>query len=272
MIFVNLSNMCFSLFLLGFILYGTLHFLDLNETVSFPILGKLLAIISSHIFSGPFPVSFLLGPYNRMLVCLVMSQRSLRPFLISLHSFYFILSCGSDVHFSVFQLTHSFFCLSYSALDFFLVSFSFHLLSILLTFCLFVKHFLYPLGLCLHSFFWDFESFLLLLLWILSQVDCLSLEELEFKCEGPQTHLSHSLPLSRSLGSPEGDCCQVSPRPWALIAFGACGQCPQDWDVFMTWAGLHWMPVVWGPGNVAAPAFQHFSSLSGCLLGAGLAR
>ena len=53
--------MCFVIFLLGFILYGTLCFLNLNA--SFPILGKFLVVISSNIFSDH--LSFLLlGPYN----------------------------------------------------------------------------------------------------------------------------------------------------------------------------------------------------------------
>ena len=57
LIFVNLITTCIGVFLFGFILYGTLHFLDLS--VSFPMLGKFSAIISSNIFLGPF--SLLLG-------------------------------------------------------------------------------------------------------------------------------------------------------------------------------------------------------------------
>ena len=51
LIFVNLINMCFGLFSLGFILFGTLGFWTW-EAISFPILGKFSTIISSNIFYG----------------------------------------------------------------------------------------------------------------------------------------------------------------------------------------------------------------------------
>jgi len=69
--------MCLGMFLLGFILYGTLCFLDL--IVSFSMLGKFLIIISPNIFSDPFSFYSLSGtPIVRMLVHLILSQRSLR--------------------------------------------------------------------------------------------------------------------------------------------------------------------------------------------------
>ena len=52
-----------------------------------------------------------------MLVCLILSQRSVRIVFISFHSFFFILFCGSEFHHSAFQVTYPFFCLSYSAID-----------------------------------------------------------------------------------------------------------------------------------------------------------
>ena len=63
LIFANLITMCLSVFLLGFILYGT-HCASLTwVAISFPMLGKFLTIISSDIFLGPFSLSlFLLGP------------------------------------------------------------------------------------------------------------------------------------------------------------------------------------------------------------------
>ena len=51
-----------------------------------------------------------------MLVCLMLSQRS-ETVLNSFHSFFFILLCSSYFHYSVFQVTYPFFCLSYSAID-----------------------------------------------------------------------------------------------------------------------------------------------------------
>ena len=53
LIFVNLITMCLGLFLLGFILPGTLCTSWTLMSVSFPMLGSS-AIISSNIFSGPF--------------------------------------------------------------------------------------------------------------------------------------------------------------------------------------------------------------------------
>ena len=79
LIFVSLINMYLGVFFLGFILYGTLCASWTWVTISFPMLGKFLAIISSNIFSHPFFFSsFSWTPIIQMLVHLVLSQRSLR--------------------------------------------------------------------------------------------------------------------------------------------------------------------------------------------------
>ena len=57
LIFVNLITVCLGVFLLGFILPGTLCASWTWVTVSFPRLGKFLTVISSNIFSGPFSLS-----------------------------------------------------------------------------------------------------------------------------------------------------------------------------------------------------------------------
>ena len=57
LIFVNLINMYLGLFHLGFILLGTLWVSWTCVTISFPILGKFSAIISSSNFSWPFFLS-----------------------------------------------------------------------------------------------------------------------------------------------------------------------------------------------------------------------
>uniref|UniRef100_A0A8C6BAV5 Uncharacterized protein n=1 Tax=Monodon monoceros TaxID=40151 RepID=A0A8C6BAV5_MONMO len=86
LIFVNLIAMCLHVFLLGFLLPGTLCASWTWVTISSPMLGKFLTIISSNIFSGPFSLSSPSGtPIMRML-CLMLSQESLR-----LSSFLFIL-------------------------------------------------------------------------------------------------------------------------------------------------------------------------------------
>ena len=64
-IFVNLINMCLGVFCLGFILFGTLWVSWTCVTISFPILGKFSAIISSSIFSQPsFFVFFFWDSYD----------------------------------------------------------------------------------------------------------------------------------------------------------------------------------------------------------------
>ena len=60
LIFVNLIYMYLRVFCLGFILFGTLGFLDLGDYF-LPILGKFSSIIFSSIFSWPFFCLLLLG-------------------------------------------------------------------------------------------------------------------------------------------------------------------------------------------------------------------
>ena len=61
LVFVSLISMCLSMFLLGFILYGTLSASWTWLTISFPMLEKFSTIISSKIFSYAFPLLLLLG-------------------------------------------------------------------------------------------------------------------------------------------------------------------------------------------------------------------
>ena len=65
--------MCLGVFLLGFILPGTLCTSRTSLTISFPMLGKFSATVSSNIFSGPFSL-FSSECYNVSLVCLMLSQ------------------------------------------------------------------------------------------------------------------------------------------------------------------------------------------------------
>uniref|UniRef100_A0A8C6F1F1 Uncharacterized protein n=1 Tax=Monodon monoceros TaxID=40151 RepID=A0A8C6F1F1_MONMO len=87
LIFVSLITMCLGVFLLGFILPGTLCTSWTWVSISFPMLGKFSTIISSNIFSGPFSLPSPSGtPIVRMLLHLMLSQRFLK-----LYSFLFIL-------------------------------------------------------------------------------------------------------------------------------------------------------------------------------------
>ena len=100
LIFVNLINMCLGVFLLGFILFGTLWVSWTWVIISFSILGKFSTIISSSIFSWPFFLSSFSGtPMIQMLGCLTLSQRSLRlsSFLLILFSFFLSASFISTI-------------------------------------------------------------------------------------------------------------------------------------------------------------------------------
>ena len=71
--------MCLDVLLLGFILYWTLCASWTWLTISFPMLGQFSTIVSSKKFSVPFFFSSSSGTsITQMLVCLILSQRSLK--------------------------------------------------------------------------------------------------------------------------------------------------------------------------------------------------
>ena len=96
LVFVSLICLCLGVFLLGFILlWDSLCLLDLICYFLFH-LGKFSTIISSKNFSYPFFFSSSSGtPIIRMLVCLLLSQRSQR--LSSVLFILFTLFCPSEV-------------------------------------------------------------------------------------------------------------------------------------------------------------------------------
>ena len=102
--------MCLGVFLLGFIVYGTLCTSWTWLTISFSMLGKFSTIICSKNFSYPFFFSSSSGtPIIQMLVHLILSQRSLR--LSSVLFLLFTLFCSSEVistSLSSSSLIHSF--------------------------------------------------------------------------------------------------------------------------------------------------------------------
>ena len=93
LVFVSLIGMYLGMFLLGFILYGTLCASWTWWTISFSMLGKFSTIISSKIFSYPLFLFFFWDPYNSRLVHLILPQRPLK--LSSVPFILFTLFCSS---------------------------------------------------------------------------------------------------------------------------------------------------------------------------------
>ena len=90
--------MCFSMFLLGFILPGTLCTSWTWLTISFPMLGIFSVIISLNILLGHFSLPFPSGnPIMQMLVCLTLSQMSLRLYSFSFFFILFSIFCFTTV-------------------------------------------------------------------------------------------------------------------------------------------------------------------------------
>ena len=117
LIFVSLINMCLGVFLLGFILYGTLCTSWTWVNFSFPMLRKFSTVISSNIFSDPFFFSSSSGtPYNLNVDAFNVVLEVSETVLNSFHSFFFILLPGSYFHHFIFQLTYPFLCLTYSVI------------------------------------------------------------------------------------------------------------------------------------------------------------
>ena len=102
--FVNLIIMHLSSFILEFILSGTLHFLNLGDY----FLLLIREIFNYYLFKY-FLWSFLSSPsgitIKWMLVDLIFSQRCLDCFHF-FSSLFFLSSCGSDLHHSVFKVTY----------------------------------------------------------------------------------------------------------------------------------------------------------------------
>ena len=112
--------MCLVVFLLWFILYQTLCASWTCVAISFPMLGMFLTIIFSNIFFRCFLFLFSFwDPYNLNVggfnVVPELCETIFNSFLFIY--FCFVLLLGSHFHHSIFQLTCSFFCLTYSAID-----------------------------------------------------------------------------------------------------------------------------------------------------------
>jgi len=116
LVFVSLVNTCPGVFFLGFILFGTLCLLDLIDYFLFRV-GKF-STIDLQKFSHTLSFSLLLlEPHNSNVGAFDIVPEVSETILSSFHSFYFILLFRSYFHHFIFQLTDSFFCFRYSAID-----------------------------------------------------------------------------------------------------------------------------------------------------------
>ena len=175
LIFDSLINMGLGVILLGFILYGTHCVSWTLLTISFPILGKFPTIISSNVFSVPFFFTSSSGTtIVRMLVCLMLSQRSLR--LSSIIFILFSLCCSVVVISTIFS-SRSHICSSVSVILLLIPSREFYISFIVLFIivCLLFSSSRSLLNVsCMFSILFPrFWIIFTTLLWILFQVDCL---------------------------------------------------------------------------------------------------
>ena len=116
LVLISLFSMYLGMFLLQCILYGMLCASWTWLTISFTMLGKFWTIIPSKIFSYYL---FFFSPSGTsavwMLVCLVLSYKSLKRSSVLFFSFFLILLFRGYFHHFIFQLTGSLFCFGYSA-------------------------------------------------------------------------------------------------------------------------------------------------------------
>ena len=137
LVFVSLISMYLGIFPFGFILYRTLCASWIWLTISFSMLGKFWNIISSKFFSYPFFFSSYSGTPIIQTGGVWYCPRSVGyyPQFFSFLLLYFVFR--SYFHHFIFQLTDSFFCFRYSAIDFFQSIFNFSNCVVYL--CMFIR-------------------------------------------------------------------------------------------------------------------------------------
>ena len=131
--------------------WDSLYFLDLVDC----LLSHILLVLRCNLFKyflRPFSFSSSSGtPVVRKLVHLMLSQRSLR---LSLFLFYFVPQHLFPPFFSFSSLFHSFASVILLLIPTDIFFFQWLYCLSLFSSSRFVKHFLYLLDPCLHSFFW----------------------------------------------------------------------------------------------------------------------
>ena len=172
---VSLTTVCLGVFLLGFILYGTLHFSHLINYFLFHV-GEIFNYNLFKNFLIPFLFPFFFwNPYNSNIGAFDIVSEVSETIPSSFHSFYFILLFRSYFYHLIFQLTDSFFCFIYSVIlpsRVFLIS----VIMLFVSVCLFFNQLTQICSLILTIFPFCFQGFwssLLSLFWFLFQVTCL---------------------------------------------------------------------------------------------------
>ena len=139
--FVNLINMCLGVFHLGFILFGTLDFLDLGDYF-LPHFREVFNYYLLKYFLMAFLfVFFFWDFYDSNVGVFDIVPEVSEVIFISFNSFFFFPFCFIYFHHSIFYLTYPIFCLSYSFPP---ECFSSHLLH----YSLFIDSFLFLPGPC----------------------------------------------------------------------------------------------------------------------------
>ena len=91
LVFVSLISMCLGVFFLGFILYGTLHLLDLIDYLLFPVGNIFNNYNLFKSFFMPFLFLFFWDPYKLNVGAFDIVPEVSDTILNSFHSFHFIL-------------------------------------------------------------------------------------------------------------------------------------------------------------------------------------
>ena len=117
LVFVSLISMCPGVFLLGFILYGTLCLLDLIDYFLFHVGEIFIYNLFKNFLIPLLFLFFFWDPYNSNIGASDIGPEVSETILSSFHSLYFILLFRIYFQHVTFQLTDSFFCFRYSAID-----------------------------------------------------------------------------------------------------------------------------------------------------------
>ena len=129
LVFVSLISTRLAVFLLGFILYGTLFLLDLIDYFLFHVGDIFTYTLSKDFLLLLFPF-FFWDPYNSKVGAFNILPDVSETILSSFHSVYFILLFRNYFHNFIFPLTDSFFCFRCSAIDSFQSIFNFSCLYV----------------------------------------------------------------------------------------------------------------------------------------------